>query len=100
MQQKRLTARQKVQILEEARKGGQPVAEVCRRWGISTALFYQWERQARERVLETLKGSKRGRKKNRHEREVEHLKQECQRLKGIIAEYAAENLELKKNDGI
>ena len=40
------------EVLEEGRQMGASVSEVCRRRGISTAQYYQWEKQARDAVLE------------------------------------------------
>lgn len=37
-------------IVEENIKGGKPVAEVCRNWGISRPTFYEWERRYKEGV--------------------------------------------------
>jgi putative transposase len=91
---RRYTAKEKVKILEEGRQSG-AVSETCRRHGISTAQFYQWEKQAREAMLERFQEGKR---KGRHrDRKVESLEEENTRLKAVIAEITAENLEMKKN---
>ena len=46
------TGEEKLQILDEARKAGQAVSEVCRRHQIAPAQFYQWEQQVRKAALE------------------------------------------------
>jgi len=91
---RRYTAKEKVKILEEGRQSG-AVSETCRRHGISTAQFYQWEKQAREAMLERFGETKRGSKSK--DRKVETLETEITRLKDVIAEITAENLEMKKN---
>ena len=88
--------KEKVQILEEARQTGSTVSEVCRRHGISTAQFYQWEKEARDAVLERFQNGKQSPEK-RQEAENARLENENQRLKDVIAEITSENLEMKKN---
>ena len=39
---------QKPKVLEEARMSGATIAEVCRRHGITTSQYYQWERVSEE----------------------------------------------------
>lgn len=87
------TAEQKLQILDEARKAGQAVSEVCRRHQVSPGQFYQWEQQARKAALEALRNGKRGRKPTKTE---EHLKTEVTRLRTVVAELSAETLQLKR----
>ena len=90
---RRYAAKEKVKILEEGRQSG-AVSETCRRHGISTAQFYQWEKQAREAMLERFGETKRGSKSK--DRRVEALEGENTRLKDVIAEITAENLDMKK----
>jgi len=87
------TAEQKLQIIEEARQSDATVSEVCRRHGIGSGQFYKWERLAREGALDGLRAQKRGRKKSA---DMTRLENEVQRLRTVIAELSAENLELKK----
>ena len=91
---RRYTAKEKVKILEEGRQSGS-VSETCRRHGISTTQFYQWEQQAREAMLERFgEGRRNGKGKDR---KMEALEAENVRLKSVIAEITAENLDMKKN---
>jgi len=87
------TAEEKLQVLDEARKAGQSVSDVCRRHQIAVGQFYQWEHQARKAALEGLRNGKRGRKPNQTE---ERLKAEITRLRTVVAELSAETLQLKK----
>jgi len=92
---RRWTAQEKLAIVSEGRKDGATVSEVCRRHSIAPTLFYEWERKAREGSVSNLKV--RPRMKRKPEPTVQELQLEVQRLKGIIAEIAAENVEIKKN---
>lgn len=87
------TAEEKLQVLDEARKAGQPVSDVCRRHQIAPTQFYEWEKQARAGALEALRAKKRGRKPNKTEA---YLKDEVTRLRTVVAELSAETLQLKK----
>jgi len=87
------TAEEKLQILDEARKAGQTVSDVCRRHQIAVGQFYQWEHQVRKAALEALRNGKRGRKPSKTE---EQLKTEVVRLRTVVAELSAETLQLKK----
>ena len=87
------TAEEKLQILDEARKAGQAVSEVCRRHQIAPGQFYEWERLARQSALQGLRNGKRGRKPSKTE---EALKTEVTRLRAVVAELSAETLGLKK----
>ena len=87
------SAQEKLAILDEARKAGMTVSEVCRRHGVSVGQFYAWEKQARQSALEGLRASPRGPK--RADPTIE-LKTELDRLRVVIAELSAENLALKK----
>jgi transposase len=93
---RRWTAQEKLAIVSEGRASGTSVSEVCRRHSISPTLFYEWERKVKEGSVSSLKD--RPRKKRKPEPTVAELRAEIQRLKGVIAEIAAENVELKKTD--
>ena len=84
----------KLQILKEGRTTNTPISQVCDQYAISPTLFYQWERVADQAALEALQGQKRGRKKLRASEE--QLLAEVQRLREVIAELSAENLQFKK----
>jgi len=87
------TAEEKLCILDEARRAGQTVSEVCRRHQIAPGQFYAWERLARQGALEALRHSNRGRKI--HDPTI-HLQAEVERFRNVVAELSAENLALKK----
>lgn len=90
---RRWTAEEKLGILEEARQTPQTVSEVCRHHGIAPGQFYAWEKKARKGAVEALRSGKSGRKQ--HNREAQ-LETELTRLRAVVAELSAENLELKR----
>lgn len=87
------TAEAKLQVIEEARQTPQSVSAVCRHHGIAPGQFYAWEKKARQGALEALRGGKGGHKSN--SREVQ-LETEITRLRAVVSELSAENLELKR----
>jgi len=87
-------AETKLQILKEGRTANLSLSQVCEQYQISPRLFYDWERLAEQAALVALRGQPRGRKKVRPSEEA--LLAEVQRLREVIAELSAENLQLKK----
>ena len=87
------TAEEKLQIIEEARQTEHTVSEVCQRHGLAVGQFYRWEKQARQGALKALHNRRRGRKRPIVEA---HLRAEVERLRAVVTELSAENLQLKK----
>ena len=92
-QGRRMSAEERLGILEEGRQSGATVSEVCRRHQVSHAQFYRWERIARQGALEALRNGARKVRKGKRE---EWLVSEINRLRVVIAEVTAENLTLKR----
>ncbi|MCO5297192.1 MAG: transposase [Fimbriimonadaceae bacterium] len=90
---RRWTAQQKLAIVDEVRKGGASVSGVCRKHDIAPTLFYEWENKIKQAAVEALTPQKQRRPQSKDPTNAEA---EIQRLKGIIAEIAEENLKLKK----
>lgn len=87
------TPARKMQVVLEAMASDARVAEICRREGLSPTQVYGWRRQ--------LMGSAEAvfaRKTRRPaaDPKLERLAAENARMKGVIAEITAENLDLKK----
>jgi transposase len=85
------SATDKLRIVLGAMQPGVEVSDFCRREGVNPVLFYKWKKQllgSASRVFED-RNSKPSAQDQRREAEV-------QRLKDVIAEITAENLELKK----
>ena len=91
---RRLAAEVKLRAIQEARQGGVPISQVCEKYAIRPAQFYQWEKTAEQAALVALQGRPRGRRVV-SAREAE-LQAEIERLREVIAEISTENLELKK----
>ena len=88
------TAQARIEIVLEGLQDGASISEVCRRHQISPTLFYRWRdllRTNAERVF-VKRDPGPGAAQAAHEAETA-------RLKSVIAELTAENLELKKTRG-
>jgi len=81
MRKSRFTESQILAILGEG-EAGLPVAEVCRKHGISTASYYQWKSKYAGMSAHELK-------------KVKELEAENSRLKRMYAELALENAAIK-----
>lgn len=93
---RRLSADEKLKILEEARQPQTTVAEVLRRHQLDATTFYRWERDAKAGMLEALQDGRHGRSDDAKDREIERLKQELDKKSRVIAEVVEENLALKR----
>ncbi|MCL0060106.1 transposase [Dehalococcoidia bacterium] len=91
--QRRLSAEEKLRVVEEGRQSGASISEVCRRHQIAHTQFYRWERLARQGALEALRN---GARKARNGKREEQLLAEIARLRAVVAELTAENLTLKR----
>ena len=92
---RRMSAEEKLRILEEARAPNTTVAEVLRRHQVDAASFYRWEREARAGMLSALGERVRAREDDK-DREIGRLKAEVERKSRIIAEVVEENLALRR----
>lgn len=95
-QRRSFTPHQKLEIIKEGLFSGAQISEVCRRHGISTALYYDWQKKFFEGALEGLKPKSPVKNNDRIEKEQQAR---IQRLESVIAEITEENLVLKKTLG-
>ena len=96
-ERRRFSPEEKMRIVLEGLSGTIEISEPCRKYQITTTMFYNWK----EKLLEnsaTEFNDKRGRQPAT-ERKTEELQQEVSRLKDTIAEITTENLQLKKKIG-
>jgi transposase len=82
---------EKLRIVLAGMQGDVEVSELCRREGLNPVQFYAWKKRllgSAARIFEDQRGR----------RDAQELRREVelQRLKNVIAEITAENLDLKK----
>jgi putative transposase len=79
---KRYTGEQIIAVLKEGEAGAK-VAELCRKYGMSDASYYNWKAKYAGMTVSDLK-------------RLKSLEAENRRLKQIVAEQALDNLTLKE----
>ena len=77
------TYEQKILIVMEAIRGENPVAEICRKYGIHQTQFYKWNKQFLEAGKKLLAGDT---SREATTDEVVELRKENQRLKEMVAD--------------
>ena len=82
MQRKKYTEEQIIGVLKEGEVGGK-VADLCRKYGISDATYYNWKAKYAGMTVSDLK-------------KLKGLEDENRRLKQIVAEQALDNRALKE----
>ena len=85
------SAKEKLQIVLTCLQPGVEVAEVCRREGLNPTMFYQWKKKLMASASQVFEE-----KPKKRDVEQERSQRELARMKDVIAEITAENLELKK----
>ena len=98
---RRFTAEEKRTILEETRQSGVTLAEVCRKHSVSPALVYQWravaQRAVAQQAMTAALQQVDSRGKSQPDAQTARLLAELERMRRVVAEITAENLELEKN---
>ena len=90
-------AEEKIKIVIEGLRGEIPVADLCRRENISSAVYYRWSKD----FLEAGKnGLTRDTQRNANEDQVKHLRHENEDLKYALANSVLETQRLKKSLGL
>src|SRR3989304_2762571 len=82
----------KLRIVLETLQSEAKLSEICRREGLSPTLVYQWRKQ----LLSSAEALYTTKREAREDRRMEKLSVENTRMKNVIAEITAENLDLKK----
>lgn len=88
---RRWAASEKLRIVLAGMESGVEVSELCRREGINPTMYYGWKKKllcSATRVFDE--------KSKKEKTERERTEKELIRLKDVIAEITAENLDLKK----
>lgn len=85
------TASDKLRVVLTCMQPGVEVSEVCRREGINPTQFYAWKKRLIGSASQVF-----DERPKKQDAEQERLERELTRMKGVVAEITAENLELKK----
>jgi len=85
---------EKIRIVLEGLRGEQSIAELCRREGINTNLYYRWSKEFLEAGKQRLAGDT---VREATSDEVKQLRSEAAALKEALAEQVMENRLLKKS---
>ena len=86
-------AEEKIRIVLEGLRGEESIAELCRREGINTNLYYRWSKDFLEAGKKRLAGDT---AREATTDEVKQLRSESAALKEALAEQLMENRLLKK----
>ena len=91
---KQHSAEEKIRIVLEGLRGEESIAELCRREGIATSLYYKWSKEFLEAGKKRLAGDM---TRQASTPEVKELRSEAAALKEALAEVILENRLLKKS---
>ena len=86
------TPEKKLKIVLESLSSEKSLSEICRREGLSPNLIYQWRKQLLEGAQAVFGKKTHG----AEDRQAARLAADNQRMRSVIAEITAENLDLKK----
>lgn len=88
------SAEEKIRIILEGLRGEGSIAELCRREGLNTNVYYRWSKEFLEAGKKRLAGDT---AREATSDEVKHLRAESSALKETVAELLMENRLLKKS---
>ena len=91
---RRFTAEEKIRIVLDGLKGEESIAELCRREGINSNLYYKWSKEFLEAGKRRMMGDT---KREATSDEVGGLRKENGQLKHLVADLSLRNRLLKKN---
>ncbi len=91
---RRFSVEEKIRIVLEGLRGEQSVAELCRREGIASNLYYRWSKDFLEAGKKRLSGDT---VREATSDEVKLLRSENRELKEVVAELTLKNRVLKKS---
>ena len=90
---RRWSSAKKLEVVLAGMEAGADISELCRREGLSPTQYYSWKKQLLGSA-EAVFGAKT--KNTAGAATVDPKEQELNRMRAVIAEITAENLELKK----
>jgi transposase-like protein len=98
-QYRKFKPEQKFKIVKEALTTDTKISELCEKYGVRSSHFYTWQEQFYQGARESFERGKDVGPGKAEQRRIEELERENQRMKSVIAEITAENIDLKKNSG-
>ena len=90
---RKFSSEEKIRIVLEGLKGEESIAEICRREGIASNLYYRWSKDFLEAGKKRLLGDT---LREANTTEVDYLRTENGQLKEVVAELTLKNRVLKK----
>ena len=87
------SAEEKIRVVLEGLRGEESIAELCRREGIASSMYYGWSKEFLEAGKKRLAGDT---ARAATSDEVKDLRRETQALKEVVADLTLENRLLKK----
>ena len=90
---RQFTAEEKIRIVLEGLRGEESIAELCRREGIASSMYYGWSKEFLEAGKKRLAGDT---ARAATSDEVKELRREASALKEVVADLTLENRLLKK----
>ena len=91
---RQFSAEEKIRIVLEGLRGEESIAEICRREGIASSMYYGWSKEFLEAGKKRLAGDT---TRAATSDEVKALRREASSLKEAVADLTLENRLLKKN---
>ena len=91
---RKFSSEEKIRIVLEGLKGEDSIAEICRREGIVSNLYYRWSKDFLEAGKKRLQGDT---VREATSTEVSDLRQENEQLKQLVVELSLKNRILKKS---
>jgi transposase len=88
------SAEEKIRIILEGLRGEESIAELCRREGIASSMYYGWSKEFLEAGKKRLAGDT---ARAATSDEVKDLRREAQALKEVVADLTLDNRLLKKS---
>ena len=91
---RKFTSEEKIRIILEGLRGEDSIANICRKEGIASGIYYKWSKAFLEAGKRQLSGDT-AREASRDE--VSELRSENEQLKQLVAELSLKNRILKKS---
>ncbi len=91
---RQFSAEEKIRVVLEGLRGEDSIAELCRRAGIATSMYYGWSKEFLEAGKKRLAGDT---ARAATSDEVKDLRREASALKEVVADLTLENRLLKKS---